>query len=91
MHVWITSSERVIDEQPVRFLFSHEFNPKPLSSLAYTTIENTIACIIDLSLVLDAPEIDIWTRVQTVCHPAISPAEPLNGQAIKKMIIKYFT
>lgn len=41
------------------------------------TIENTIACIIDLSLVLDASEIDIWTRGQSVCRLALALADLL--------------
>lgn len=88
---WITSSEWVIDEQPMCFLRNHVFYPKPLSSPAYTTIENTIACIIDLSLELDASERDIWTTGQTVCHSALSPADPLMRLVIKKMIINHFT
>lgn len=75
----------------MRFLRNHEFYPKLLSAPAYTTIENTIARIIDLSLVLDASEIDIWTRRQTVCHSALSLADLLVGLVIKKMIIKHFT
>lgn len=72
-------------------LRNHAFYPKPLSVPAFTTIENTIACIIDLSLVLDATEIDFWTRGQTACHSALSLADPLMRLAIKKMIIKHFT
>lgn len=82
------SSERVTDEQPMCFLHSQVFYSKSLSSPAYMTIENTTACLIDLSLVLDGPEIDIWTRVQTVCHPALLQ---LMCLAIKKMITKHFT
>lgn len=87
----IMSSEWIIDEQPMWFLRNHVFHPKPFSSAAYTIIENTIARILDLSLVLDAVEIDIWTREQTVCHSALSPADLLMGLVIEKMIIKHFT
>lgn len=85
------SSEWVIDEQPMCFLCSHVFHSKPLSAAVYTTIEKTAACIIDLSLVLDASKIDIWTRGQTVCHSPLSLADLLMRLVIKKMIIKHFT
>ena len=77
-----TSSELIIDEQPMCFL--RNIYPKLFSSAAYTTIESTIACIRDLLLVLDTFVIDIWTRGQTVCDSALSPDEPLMRLVIKK-------